>query len=99
MSTAMNHDFAARHRNFAPDFAAGKSAPVLPSVPRPWPRLARWIEKRRLPGDKGVGDTLSRMLAKVGGERFKFWYKAITGQECHCTDRQARLNAMYKYES
>jgi hypothetical protein len=62
----------------------------------PWPRLARWIARRRQPGDRGVGDTLARILAPLGGDTFKRWTQRI-GAECGCAARQAELNRRFPY--
>jgi hypothetical protein len=65
--------------------------------PPPWPRWARWLSKRRVASDQGVGDTLARLLDPRGGRMWKRWYKALTGKPCGCSDRQARLNSHYPY--
>ena len=63
----------------------------------PWPRWARWLERRRRPGERGIGDTLTRLLDARGGVAWKRWYKAVMGHECGCGDRAERMNRAYAY--
>lgn len=70
----------------------------IKAVPREkWPRYARRLAARAKPGDRGVGDVVKRIAGKAGGERFRRVYKSITGKDCGCDDRQARLNALYPF--
>lgn len=46
--------------------------------------------------DTGVGDTVQRYAAMLGGEAFKAWSKKL-GMPCGCTQRQAEWNAKYPY--
>ena len=58
-----------------------------------------WVELVRLlrhPQDKGVGDTVARIAARFGGERFKAWSKKI-GIPCGCTERQEAWNERWPY--
>jgi hypothetical protein len=64
-----------------------------------WPRWARWLEARRQPGEVGAGDTLARILDGRGGAAYKRWFKAITGVDCGCEDRRARLTIAYSYSA
>ncbi len=74
----------------------------LPPPPEPkpmeeWPRLLRSIARKRIPGDAGLGDTLQRLFARLGGE----WLKAAIaklGIDCGCANRQAWLNHHYPYQ-
>jgi hypothetical protein len=50
----------------------------------------------RSPEDKGVGDTVQRYAAMLGGEAFKAWSKKL-GMPCGCTQRQVEWNAKYPY--
>ncbi len=70
---------------------------ALPSpIPRDqWPRLARWLSRRSTASDRGLGDTLARLLSRLGVARFKIWFHTLTGHDCGCADRQAHLNAIY----
>jgi hypothetical protein len=68
------------------------------AVPRSqWPLAARAIAKLARTEDRGVGDTIARIIDPAGGALLKRWYKRIVGNECGCADRQARLNAIYPY--
>lgn len=56
----------------------------------------RWVKLLRKPQDNGVGDTVARIAAKFGGERFKEFSKRI-GIPCGCTERQAAWNEQWPY--
>ena len=56
----------------------------------------RWVKLLRKPEDSGVGDTVARIAAKFGGERFKAFSKRI-GIPCGCTERQAAWNEAWPY--
>jgi hypothetical protein len=56
----------------------------------------RWVKLLRKPEDRGVGDTVARIAAKFGGERFKAFSKRI-GIPCGCTERQAAWNEQWPY--
>lgn len=58
-----------------------------------WVRLVRMLRK---PEDKGVGDTVQRIAAKFGGERFKAWAERI-GIPCGCVARQEEWNRVWPY--
>jgi hypothetical protein len=67
------------------------------AVPRAlWPRLARWIERRRINSDMGLGDTVHRLLTRFGGDRFSRLLEQA-GLHCGCDRRQAWLNARFPY--
>lgn len=51
----------------------------------------------RTKGDAGIGDTIDRILGKVGGSVFKRWFKKATGRTCGCGTRAGALNALYPY--
>lgn len=65
---------------------------IWPDNPR-WVRLVRMLRK---PEDSGVGDTVARIAARFGGERFKQW-SAKLRIPCGCTDRQAAWNERWPY--
>ena len=88
----------------APVKAAPAKQPVNRPSPSPipfdqWPRRILWLYKRRHEADTGIGDTLARILAAKGADVFKRAFRAITGKDCGCADRQKRLNALYPYPS
>lgn len=62
--------------------------------PRLWTEVVGWF---RAPGDIGVGDTVQRIAAKFGGERFKKFAEKV-GMPCGCTDRQNEWNKLWPYD-
>jgi hypothetical protein len=68
------------------------------AVPRSqWPLAARAIAKLARAQDRGVGDTIARIIDPMGGKLYKRWHKRLMGRPCGCNDEQARLNAIYPY--
>lgn len=59
-------------------------------------RLVELLMWLRVDSDKGVGDTVERLLAKVGGGKIKSLIESLGGS-CGCTDRQKWLNEQYPY--
>jgi len=70
---------------------------VTTSKPPPRPLLIQGISRQRIPSDTGVGDTVERILAKMGGDQFK-WVMKRLGVDCGCGSRQEWLNRVYPYE-
>ncbi len=62
-----------------------------------WPRLAMLLSKMAIDGDNGLGDTLERLAATVGGNQIKKLYKKIMGHDCGCGARQWQMNVQYPY--
>jgi hypothetical protein len=62
-----------------------------------WPPWARILQRRRLDGEAGLGDTAERIVGALGGEHFKFWFRLVTGHDCKCASRKDWLNAKYPY--
>ena len=60
------------------------------------PRWVRFVKRLRKSTDTGVGDTVQRIAAKFGGERFKKFAQRI-GLPCGCTKRQSEWNRLYPY--
>jgi len=54
------------------------------------------VKLLRKPQDKGAGDTIQRMAANFGGERFKA-FAAKIGLPCGCSDRQKQWNQLWPY--
>ena len=63
---------------------------------RAWPHWAKLVKRLRHDGERGVGDTVQRIAAKFGGEKFKLWAGSM-GIPCGCTERQAKWNRLYPY--
>lgn len=61
--------------------------------PNAW---VRWVRLLRSRDDKGVGDTVKRILATFGGERFKAFATRV-GIPCKCAERQAEWNKLWPY--
>ena len=62
-----------------------------------WPTWAKTLRRLRKAEDKGVGDTVQRIAAWFGGERFKTFSSKI-GMPCGCSERQDNWNTQYPYE-
>lgn len=77
---------------------------LMPPEPVPraeWPDWARFLSALRVPGEKGVGSTLERLLGS-GGRAFKATWNATFGKlgiDCGCAGRRERWDAMYLYQS
>ena len=59
-------------------------------------RAIAWVRWLRAPEDRGLGDTVERLLAKAGGRQIKALL-AVMGIPCGCGDRQKWLNEHYPY--
>lgn len=59
-------------------------------------RLLSWIRWLKKDTDRGVGDTVERILAKVGGKQIKLAIKKLGGN-CGCQNRIDYLNKKYPY--
>jgi hypothetical protein len=82
-----------------PVVQVGQVIPPKPTQPVPrdqWPLIVRGLAMLATEADKGVGDTLARLLAHVGGEKYKRITKRL-GYDCKCSAGQANLNALYGY--
>lgn len=75
-----------------------KSEPVPPQpIPREkWPRWVKLVAMLRKPEDKGVGDTVASIAAKMGGDKFKVWAERLK-IPCGCSERQDLWNVRYPY--
>ena len=61
-----------------------------------WPLWARTVAALKIDADIGVGDTVERMAASMGGVAFKAWAKTV-GIDCGCDARKASWNKIYPY--
>jgi len=71
--------------------------PSTPVAPSHWPLFAKKALEMAQPGEKGVGDTIARIVGPIGGNAFKAWYHKVTGGSCTCGKRQIELNKAYPY--
>lgn len=63
-----------------------------------WPSWAKAMRLVRRAEDKGVGDTMARIVGAIGGDAWNAWYVRTTGEKCpSCAARQAGFNALYPY--
>jgi len=80
----------------APSFPPIATRDYKPKEAKPWPLVIRIIATQKTQEDKGVGDTVKRVLAKMGGEAFE-WVMSKAGVNCGCGDRKDWLNRHYRY--
>jgi hypothetical protein len=59
--------------------------------------MIRGTARQRIASDIGVGDTIHRVLSKLGGTQFE-WVMKRLGIDCGCGSRQDWLNSVYRYE-
>jgi hypothetical protein len=64
-----------------------------------WPEWAKNLAKARQPGEIGLGDTAARLIGDVRSARFVYWFTALVGANCGCTERKAWLNLRFPYTS
>jgi hypothetical protein len=68
-------------------------------VPRDqWPIWAKTLALVSTDSDRGVGDTVKRLIGDFASEAFKTWHKATFGKPCSCQERQDKWNAQYPYQ-
>lgn len=65
-------------------------------IPREqWPLWAKAMALVASPEDKGLGDTVERIIGPVASNAFKAWHKATFGKPCSCSERKDRWNSQY----
>ncbi len=70
---------------------------ATPAPRSEWPAKIKLMAMAAEPSDKGVGDTVERVL---GSGAIKDWLKqALAGASCGCANRQAWLNERYPYSA
>ena len=67
-----------------------------PVPPGKWPKWAQEMATKRLPEDRGVGDTIEHEIGLVGTPAFMGWYRAKFGRR-PCPQCPARWNRQYPY--
>lgn len=83
---------------YYPPATASQVQPMpIPPVPAgDWPLVIRLIKDQAKPGDRGIGDTLHRLIAEAGLDVWTVQLRAA-GIDCGCSERQSWLNARYPY--
>lgn len=78
--------------------AAGRNAPepVQPLPRSEWPLSVRVVARLAKDGERGIGTTLTRLIAGVGGEVYK-QMAASVGIDCRCAAKAAALDRKYPY--
>lgn len=77
---------------------SGFAAPPPAHGPRDhWPLWARTLAAMQGEGDKGVGDTIERVMGPKTSESFKGWYKRTFNRNCGCDGRKEDWNNRFKY--
>lgn len=64
------------------------------------PRVIKLIKRFAIESDRGVGDTVERLIQQAGGRpliRLKATLESI-GVDCGCTDRRDWLNETWPYK-
>lgn len=81
------------------DFINDDTAPQGAREFRPdlWPLWARTMSSLRTPEDKGVGDTVERIIGKDNAEGFKAFYQRTFQRQCGCDGRKQEWNQLYPY--
>lgn len=80
-----------------------KNAPAKPKhfqaapVVEKWPLWATAMALMKKDEDKGVGDTVHRVIGPSNSAEFKRWYLVIFGKSCGCERRQGEWNAQFPY--
>lgn len=70
---------------------------TVPQARATWPAWANAIAKLRKDEDRGVGDTVHRLIGEANSERFKRWHLKLFKATCGCQRRHAEWNALYPY--
>jgi hypothetical protein len=82
--------------------AGGSDAVPIPTAKiayAEWPLWAKAIAlMKKVPPDKGVGDTVERVIGPDNSEAFQAFYKKTFGRVCGCNGRKADWNIKYQYE-
>lgn len=82
------------------DFIADDTAPAGATQYRPdlWPLWARTLHSLKTDSDKGVGDTIERIVGSDNSSALKSWYRKTFNRDCGCDGRKADFNARFPYQ-
>jgi hypothetical protein len=61
------------------------------------PRWAEVLANQKKDGEKGVGDTLERIIKKTRMDALAHAYERLTHKDCGCKARKELLNNKYPY--
>jgi hypothetical protein len=67
------------------------------SEPKALPLWIALIQKQAGPGEKGVGDTMERIIKNIGLDAFSKLYTYILRKDCGCKNRKDYYNKIYPY--
>ena len=71
-------------------------APLSTTKPsKEWPMPIKALKMFSKKEDRGIGDTIARVVGPIGGEAYKRWHLREFGKPCGCAERQQRLNQKY----
>jgi hypothetical protein len=76
----------------------GSNPPPTRKFSEQWPLWARTVGALRKDGEKGVGDTVERLVGANNSESFKLWYKRTFNRNCGCDGRKETWNAKFQYQ-
>ena len=80
-------------------YMAGGEHEVHASMPyNSWPLWAKSLAGLRTPEDRGVGDTVERIIGPDNGEKLKAWYFKTFKRLCGCDGRKSEFNIKYNYK-
>ena len=72
--------------------------PCTPIPRKEWnPLIANFVDANAIDADKGLGDTIYRMVGSDESAVFCSTFKSITGHDCGCPARREALNILYRY--
>ncbi len=78
-----------------PENAGPPPPPPEPVRFAEWSFAARYLARKRIDGEVGIGDTFKRLLG--AGGRMIEWVAKRLDIDCGCSSRQARWNATHPY--
>jgi hypothetical protein len=74
-----------------------KSVVVVPVPFAQWPVWAMAMRLMKKEEDRGVGDTVYRVIGPPASATFQKWHVRIFGKSCGCTKRHLRWNQKFRY--
>lgn len=74
-----------------------KTIPPSQQNIRAEPSWIKLIKLKAEKGEKGVGDTMERIIKSIGLDKFALLYTSITRKSCGCSNRKEYYNKEYPY--